>query len=273
MTGQGFELVDAAAAAYIDWSIRENVPENTIRRRRTVLRSVGNAGTATREEIEAWWRTRGHLMDSSRANDLAVLRAFMRWCQTWEHRIDDPTARIRMPKPPTGAPKPTNRREFDQILTHLADDPPLRRAVLLGAGAGLRVAEAAALEWPDIDVDTRTARAAGKGRKTRIVPFTAKLIDELLPDHGGNVVTGRDRAWSAGYLGTKVNAAIRAAGVDCTFHKLRHRYGSLTYQRTKDPNAVAAALGHASVSTTMKFYAAVADDDLRAVGEAATEDW
>lgn len=273
MTRPTFDLPDEAAAAYIAWSVAENVPENTIRRRRTVLRSVGNAGTATRQEIEAWWATRGHLEDSTRANDLAVLRAFMRWCQTWDFRIDDPTARIRMPKPPSGAPKPATRREFDSILEHLADAPALRRAVLLGAGCGLRVAEAAVLSWADIDPDTRTLRATGKGRKTRVVPFTMKLIHELLPDTGGNVVTGRDRAWTPGYLGTKVNAAIKAAGVDCTFHKLRHRYGSLTYQRTKDPNAVAAAMGHASVSTTMKFYAAVADDDLRAVGEAATEDW
>ena len=147
------------------------------------------------------------------------------------------------------------------------------RAVLLGAGAGLRVAEAAVLTWPDVDADTRTARVTGKGRKTRIVPFTPKLIEALGDAHGGNVVTGRDHGWTPAYLGARVNAAIHAAGVDCTFHKLRHRYGSLTYQRTKDPNAVAAAMGHASVSTTMRFYAAVADDDLRAVGEAATEDW
>lgn len=267
------ELDDRAAAAYIAWSVQENVPDNTIRRRRAVLRSIGNAGDATREEVETWWTSRGHLLDSTRANDLAVLRAFYRWCQTWEYRLDDPTARIRTPKPPVGVPKPTSRREFDRILAHVAGDPPMRRTVLLGAGAGLRIAEAATLTWADIDADTRTARVTGKGRKTRIVPFTAKLIEALGPDTGGNVVTGRDRGWTPAYLGQRVNAAIRAAGVDCTFHKLRHRYGSLTYQRTKDPNAVAAAMGHASVSTTMRFYAAVADDDLRAVAEAATEDW
>lgn len=267
------ELPDRAAAAYIAWSVAENVPDNTIRRRRAVLRSVGNAGDATREEVETWWTDRGHLMDSSRANDLAVLRAFYRWCQAWEYRLDDPTARIRTPKPPVGVPKPPSRREFDRILAHVTPNPPMLRAVLLGAGAGLRIAEAATLTWPDIDADTRTARVTGKGRKTRIVPFTVKLIEALGDDHGGNVVTGREKGWTPAYLGQRVNAAIRAAGVDCTFHKLRHRYGSLTYQRTKDPNAVAAAMGHASVSTTMRFYAAVADDDLRAVGEAATEDW
>lgn len=267
------DLTDRASAAYIAWSLREHVPDNTIRRRRAVLRSVGNAGDATRAEIEAWWTTRAHLMDSTRANDLAVLRAFYKWCQTWEHRTDNPTARIRIPRPPQGAPKPATRREFDRILAHVANDAPVRRTVLLGAGAGLRIAEAAVLTWPDIDADTRTARVTGKGRKTRIVPFPAKLIEALGPDTGGNVVTGTHRTWSADYLGSKVNKAIRAAGVDCTFHKLRHRYGSLTYQRTKDPNAVAAAMGHASVSTTMRFYAAVADDDLHAVGDAAIEDW
>jgi hypothetical protein len=40
-----------------------------------------------------------------------------------------------------------------------------------------------------------------------------------MPDAGGNVVTDRDRGWTPAYLGQRVNAAIKAAGVDCTFHK------------------------------------------------------
>lgn len=278
MTRQATPLADPIASAYIDWCVAERTPANTVRRRRTVLRSVGNAGVATRDEIEAWWATRRHLKATSRANDLAVLRSFYRWCAIWEHRADDPTVRLRPPKQAAGSPKPTTRSELDAILEYVEqlDDRELghqlRRAVLLGAWAGLRREEAAGLSWPNIDVDSRTARVTGKGGKTRSVSFSAKLIAEIGDDTGGNVVTGKMRGWGPDTFGRKVNAAIKLAGVDGTFHKLRHRYGSVAYQRTKDPKALAEQMGHASVSTTMTFYAAAADDAARAIADAVADD-
>lgn len=279
MSRAAVPLTDPTATAYIAWCEQERVPPNTIRRRRTVLRAVGNPGTATREELEEWWASRGILdtgkprAETSRANELAVLRSFYRWCQVWEHRTDDPTVRLTPPRPGDSVPKPTTRGELDRVLDYLRehDQPALRRAVLLGAWAGLRRAEAALLRWPDIDPETHHARVTGKGRKTRIVTFSTKLIDELLPDTGGNVVTGTDRTWSPDTLGAKVNAAIKAAGVDGTFHKLRHRYGSIAYQRNKDPIALAKLMGHASAATTMKYYAAAADDAAQAIADSVID--
>ncbi|GAB3867450.1 hypothetical protein GCM10028801_41490 [Nocardioides maradonensis] len=281
MTRQPPELTDPIAAAYLAWCERERQPKNTIRRRRSVLRAIGNPGTATREDIEAWWDSRRTLptglprADTSRANELAILRTFYTWCQVWEHRADNPTVRIQSPHVASGTPRPATRREFETMLTFVAllpkDGPALRRAILLGAWAGLRVSEAARLEWADIDLETNRARVLGKGNKTRLIKLSAKLIDELGQPHDGNVVTGRAEGWSIDTLGRKVNGAIHASGVDITFHKLRHRYGSLAYQRTKDPKALADQMGHASVSTTMAFYAAAADDAADAIAEAVTE--
>lgn len=270
-------LADQIANHYLAWCEQERVPANTVRRRRTVLRAVGNPGTVTREALEEWWAGRAYLADgrprqeSSRANELAVLRSFYRWCQVWEHRTDDPTVRLTPPRVGDSVPKPTTRRELDLLLDHLKEQPALRRAVLLGAWAGLRRAEAASLRWTDIDPETRQARVTGKGRKTRLVVFSTKLIDELLPDTGGNVVTGTERAWSADTLGAKVNAAMKAAGVDGTFHKLRHRYGSIAYQRSKDPIALAKLMGHASAATTMKYYAAAADDAAQQIADSVID--
>jgi integrase/recombinase XerC len=277
VTRTAIPLTDPIAQAWIDWSEQERVPHNTIRRRRTVLRAVGNPGTTSREEIEAWWRTRTHLADSSRSNELAVLRAFYTWCQVWDHRADNPTVRIKPPPAAKGAPRPATRREWHLVLNQVAEDPPMRRGVHLGAWAGLRCEEAARLDWADIDPESRRARVTGKGRKTRIVKFSKKLMAELLPEDGtaplaGNVVTGKQKGWSADWFGRRVNAAIHAAGVDCTFHKLRHRYGTLGYQHTKDPKALAEQMGHASVATTMTFYAAAADEAADAIADAVADD-
>jgi integrase len=277
-------LEDPIGVEYLAWCERQLQPANTLRRRRAVLRSIGNPGTATREEIEAWWETRVNLQaggprkGTSRANDLAIVRAFYTWCQMWEYRQDNPAVRLQPPKQRRGKPRPATRREFDQILAHIAAlpvrGPALRRAVLLGTWAGLRVSEAAGLNWADIDLETRTAWVTGKGNKTREVTLATRLIEELGDPHAGNVVTGTATAWATTTLGHYVNGAIRDAGVPegVRFHKLRHRYGSIGYQRVKDPRALADQMGHASVATTMSFYAAAADEAAQAIADAVVDE-
>lgn len=279
MSRRADPLLDSISAAWIDWCVAEGVPPNTVRRRRTVLRSLGNGGVATREEVETWWTTRRDRAPVTRANDLANVRSFYRWCQIWEHRVDDPSIRLRPPGQASGSPKPFTRRDVDKILTHIAtleqpDGAQLRRAALLGLWAGLRVSEAARLGYRHVDPEGRVATVLGKGNKTRPVALSLKLLDELAigDDVRGNVVTGTEVEWSGGTLGRKINAAIKAAGVDGTFHKLRHTYGSRAYQATKDPKALAQQMGHASVSTTMTFYAAAADEAAQQIADAVADD-
>lgn len=250
------ELVDVLSIAYLEHLEHERTPANTIKARARTLRSIGIAGVATREDVESWWHARAHLSPASRSNDLANLRGFYKWCHRWEHRNDDPTLRLDAPKVPNGVPRPVNRDDLHKLLGSLEDD--LRRAVCLGAYAGLRVSEAASLEWGDIDLESRRARVLGKGNKTRLVAMSVVLVDQLLPDTGGNVVSGISQAYSPGVLQRRVNRAIAAAGVDATFHQLRHRYGTIAYQATGDLLAVGRQMGHASPTTTA-VYAQASD--------------
>jgi len=257
---------DALSDAWLSHLTAERVPPNTVAARARVLRSVGNAGTATRDEIEAWWATRRDLSPATRSNDLACLRSFYRWCARWEHREDDPTRRIDAPKVNKGLPRPVSRADLRTLLDTLPDD--LRRAVALGAYAGLRVSEVAALHWHDVDLEARRARILhGKGGKSRLVALGAVLIDQILPDTGGNVVTGTARTYTAATLQRRVNRAMKRAGVDATFHQLRHRYGTLAYQATRDLVAVGRQMGHSSPVTTA-IYAAASDDVADAIAEA-----
>lgn len=235
----------------------ERTPKNTVAARLRTLRLVGTPGTATREEIEEWWRSRAGFKPSTRANDLANLRAFYKWAQIWEHRLDDPTIRLSQPKVPNGVPRPVHRDELNHLLETLPDD--LRRAACLGAWAGLRVSEAAALHWSKVDREMSTLEILGKGQKNRIVAAAPILIDQLLPDTGGNVVTGTEKVYSADTLQRRVNRAITAAGIDKTFHQLRHRYGTIAYQATGDLVAVADQMGHASIITTRGYAQANTD--------------
>jgi site-specific recombinase XerD len=244
-------LTDPLAIAYLEHLEHERTPTNTIKARTRVLRSVGHPGTATREEIELWWHARADRAPATRAADLANLRTFYRWCRRWEQREDDPTRRLDAPKVPNNLPRPISRMTSTLLLTKLPDD--LRRAVCLGAYAGLRVSEAAAMHWQDIDLETRRARVLGKGQKSRLVAISVVLIDQLLPVVDGFVVSAEPETCSAAVLERRVNRAIAAAGVDATFHQLRHRYGTLAYRHTGDLLAVSRQMGHASVTTTAVY--------------------
>lgn len=262
--------MDRLAEAFVAHCRAERKPENSVTAYARVLRSVGNPGTATREQVEAWWADRAHLSPATRRADLACLRAFYRWAARWEHRADDPTQRLDAPKVPNNLPRPISRADLRAVLDELAlTAPDLRRAVCLGAYGGLRVSEAARLDWSDVDLEARRARVLGKGQRSRLVALSSLLIDELLPEVGGNVVTGGGTPYTPARLQRRVNRALRATGTDATFHALRHRYGTLAYQATGDLLAVGRQMGHASPVTTA-IYAAASDEVADRIAEAVS---
>lgn len=110
-------------------------------------------------------------------------------------------------------------------------------------------------------------RQAGALATCRVVGLGALLLDSLLPDTGGNIVTAGGKPYSAAVLHRKVNRAISAAGVDATFHQLRHRFGTMALAGSGNLLAVSRAIGHASPATTA-IYAATSDAELDVIADA-----
>ena len=251
---------------WLDWlRIERGRSENTVQTYARTLRTLPNAPEATREDVEEWWRDRAEGSVASRNNELSAVRGFYRWSQRFEHREDDPTVRLDLLKRPKRISRFVGRSDLDTLLGELPDD--LRRAVALGAYGGLRVSEAADLHWRDVNQESRRMIVRGKGDKERSVGLSIGLLDMLLPDTGGYVVTGTDRHVSGHSLQLRVNRAIKAAGVDATFHKLRHRFGYKSAEAGVPATSIANAMGHESLSTTMGYIAAV-DSDLDVIAEA-----
>lgn len=59
--------LDPLSLAWLDWMAAARIPAHTVARRRAVLRSIGNAGAATRGDVERW-TSRAHLSAATRAN-------------------------------------------------------------------------------------------------------------------------------------------------------------------------------------------------------------
>ncbi len=242
---------------------------NTVATYRRTYRTFPGIEIADRDAVDTWWASRTHLSAATRRNELAAVRSFMEWQRAWDHRppTDDPTHRIKAPKSGTRLPRPISRADLHKALA--ATDGPIRRAIALGAYGGMRVAEAASLDWADIDLETNRVIVLGKGDKDRAVGLSPLLLDSILPNTGGNVVTGGGRPWSANVLQQRCNAALRDAGVVGTYHKLRSRYATVGLAATGNLLAVSRALGHASPATTA-IYAATSDSDLDAIADAVT---
>lgn len=260
--------LDDLSQQHLAWlTAQHDRADNTLQSRERVLRSVGCAGTATREMIELWWESRADLASGTRAVDLSHLRGFYKWCQMFDHRADDPTVRIRPPKVNNRIPKWARPADLAALLDgELPAD--LKRAIMLGAYAGLRVSEAAALAWTDVDEDMSTITVReSKGGKSRVVDVSPTLIDWLGVRQGLSVVSGADEFYTAEQLQRRLNRAIQSTGLDITSHALRHRWGMTAYQASGDLLAVAEMMGHSSINTT-KIYAQASSDVKKKIASA-----
>lgn len=162
-----------------------------------------------------------------------------------------------------------------------AADPYMRPIIATMAGAGLRVGEAVALDWRDVNLSTGTLivrdskTAAGEGRE---VDLPIGLHEELATWRarsprtrpGDPVFVSREREGRharqtprnvQARLGTAVKAANKvlvAAGIEpigkVSPHSLRRTYASVRAALRDDPIYIAEQLGHRDARFTFSVY-------------------
>ncbi len=130
--------------------------------------------------------------------------------------------------------------------------------------AGLRVAEAAALQVNDLTIGERSGKVivrAGKGRKYREVPLHREarraLRDYLAvrpSGQGDSLFLGQRGPLSERGIQLRLVALGKAAGVEVTPHVLRHTFGTrLLREADADLVTVSQLMGHESVVTTTLY--------------------
>lgn len=189
-----------------------------------------------------------------------ALYAALRWSDVTDAR---PFAEVR--PAPDRTPRHQKRRPYapEDVEALLAAAGPHDRAlVLLGAHAGLRVAEAVNLAWRDVDVDGLRLRVRhGKGGKDGTVVLSRRLGEALaaLDRQGEFVMPFRSPDQARERL---MKLARRTGVAYLGFHALRHAAGTRLLRTKGDLRAVQEHLRHADISTTA-VYAHYASDDLR----------
>ena len=207
----------------------------------------------------------------------ACLYRALRWAGATEA---DPFRDVRVPKDRTpGLVKRPPYTEDDLADVLEVADAHTKFLLFLIAHAGLRISEALALEWRDLDEGGRRLHVrSGKGRKERLVAMSSSLARAARAyraQHGpggphfgdGRRATPPERVFS---YGTPVTAryhlgkVFRQAGVEFRgFHPGRKYAGTRLLRQIRDFGRVAAHLGHESVDTTRRGYAQLAADDLK----------
>lgn len=153
------------------------------------------------------------------------------------------------------------------LLIGACQNPRDRRLIGLMAFAGLRPGEALGLRWDDVGPRllhvSRSVRIDGsvstpKSGRARTVPLDPRLAG-LLAAGGQGLVAGRlddgtALAWRAWYRHQWLGIRKRA-GVTCAPYDLRHTYASAAIAAGRTVVEVAAAMGHADPSLTLRRYA------------------
>ncbi len=154
------------------------------------------------------------------------------------------------------------------------------RALLeLMYATGLRVSEALALEWNQVDERSQTLRVLGKGQKERMVPFTDRAWLHLSRYRESAWVTwseGLPKEKAAVVFMSHLKKPLTRMAVWKILHKrslvcglegvhphvLRHSFATHLLQGGADVRFVQLLLGHSSLNTTER-YLKLADDELK----------
>lgn len=244
------ELIDR----YSDNMRMRGLSSNTVKRRRWTLRTAlvelgVSFAEMTADDVELFLAMRE--APATRRALLADLRSFYGWAIKRGDLTTNPTTVIDSPRVPKRAPTPLSRDDLRRAWD--AADFEMRVILMLGARAGLRVSEMAALRQADCDHERRVLVVRqGKGAQDRIIPMAPQLSALLQMAGPGPILKTSSGAW----VSAMIRNHFRRLGIDHRPHDLRATFATEAAARSGGNLVlVQRLLGHSSPSTTMRYMA------------------
>ena len=223
------------------------------------------------------WLAGQDVKPETRRSARSALRSFYSWAVRAGLVASSPADGLPAVRIPASVPRPVTDAALASALA--ASDDKTRLMLCLGAFAGLRAAEIAAVHPRDLVEGRLWVR--GKGGRQRVVPvhpvLAREIDDELARRHAGGAGSGFrflstvsvDGYLFPGRFGGHATPGAIGHTISTVLppgwqpHKLRHRFATRAYAGTKDLRAVQTLLGHSDPATTAR-YTAVPDDALSA---------
>ncbi len=226
----------------------------------------------TAEQIQAWIVQTPDA--TTRAGRRGAVNEFYKWAVRMRRVRRNPVDRV----PPVRRPKRLAKQPApEQAVARglYSPDWKARLMVMLAAEVGLRRGEINLVRGADVvEQDTPGGQSVfalivhGKGAKSRLVPISCKLADEIRNRAGdGWLFPGR----YGGHCSVDHVERVIKRATGMPPHSLRRRFGRLAYQVSDhDLRAVQALLGHESPTTT-QTYIYVPSGDLQAIAGRVVE--
>jgi integrase len=269
--------MDALFAAYVDVLRRRRRARTTIRNAEAVLlrfdRWLASRGMTARtlgpSDCERYFDLQlDRYAISTVRHQLSTVRAAYRFGVRRELVDRDPTGEVLLPPLPDAEPVTYTNDELRAILAAVRSDREELLFFLL-AFTGMRLFEAGALRWDQIDLPNDQIGVLGKGGKFRLVPVHPAL-HRTLDSHRRRarsglpqVIPGRDgRPLSATTLhDTVLNLTSRAglAGRKTTSHTFRRTVASELYEQGIRRHVIDKIMGWAPRTVAERHYIRIAD--------------
>lgn len=210
-------------------------------------------------------------INATRARKLSALRTFFRFLHK-RYQLDiaallliaRPRAKRPLPKALTPSTAFTVTREIGEVTDTAPEQARDAALMTLLYGAGLRIAEALALNVGDLPAADNALRVTGKGNKQRLVPLLPVVRDALAvwlklhpnPQHGAPLFTGvRGDRLNPGIAQKNLRTFRHNNGLPdyATPHALRHSFATHLLAGGADLRSIQELLGHSNLSTTQRY--------------------
>jgi len=215
-------------------------------------------------------RARNGLAPATIARKLAAVRSLLRFT-LGPTRVPDASL---SPKRPQRLPEAPRRAEVEELIDGVGGHGPLglrnRALVELVYSAGLRSAEAVALDLGDVDFEQEHLHVRGKGGKERMVPLgeeAAHMLARYLREARPELARGADDALFLSARGRRLDTSTLRRLLPHP-HRLRHSFATHLLEGGADLRTIQELLGHSSLSTT-QVYSHVSAKRLRKVYDRA----
>lgn len=187
--------------------------------------------------------------------EFAYLRAAYAHCARFH---DQPMPKIEwrklLAKEPPGRRRFLSREEYDALMA--VAHQSIRPVILAAVTTGLRKENILALDWRQVKLAEKVIQVEVKGNKAHTVRIGAALMATLstMPARKGRVFdrTNFRKRWDA----AKADAGLE----DFRFHDLRHTFASWARQAGADLADICEALGHSTMTMTMRYAHIKADE-------------
>lgn len=188
----------------------------------------------------------------------------------------DPAQYLTVPK---GGKKTQRNAITDaQIAAIRATPHETQLLCLIMIYAGLRLGEAVALTWSDVNLQDRTISVnksyefytrqmkdpkTAAGVRTVPIPEVLAAALEAAPRTALLVSPYHGRIWTDGEWKSQLENYSKILGFEVKAHSLRHTYCTLLYEAGVDVLTAKEFMGHADVTTTMGIYTHLRDQKKR----------